>query len=389
MAVFSTERDTSRLNTGVARPVSWLVRERKRAVHILIAAPLFFVVIEICARLDDKIRYDADVFCDYNASDMLYTRDQYGRCGRPYGRFEKWQLNSYGFRAPEIQLEKRLGVVRIACMGASETFGYYESAGGEWPAQLQQALDRRQPGRYEVINTALAGYLLSSNTVNLERRILRFSPDVVILYQSFFDYLNPHGRPATVQGTAVSGRPASENSIDVFSLKPRSVRKAKPMIKSLVPQPILRKYQIWRAMDLLGQVRKQRGYDVPIDEVSPERLDELKKDLHKFERLCTDADATVVVATHAYYWNEYTIAEAWRYMPYLTREGLVSAGRVLNQWLREVAAENQIVCVDIARTVPANHANFVDYAHFTDAGAKRAAEAFAEAVLALHLHAGL
>ncbi len=54
----------------------------------------------------------------------------------PNAKYEKWEINSLGFRGKEIDLEKKEGQIRIACFGVSETFGVYESKDKEWPSQL-------------------------------------------------------------------------------------------------------------------------------------------------------------------------------------------------------------------------------------------------------------
>ncbi len=54
----------------------------------------------------------------------------------PNAKYEKWEINSLGFRGKEIDLEKKEGQIRIACFGVSETFGVYESKDKEWPSQF-------------------------------------------------------------------------------------------------------------------------------------------------------------------------------------------------------------------------------------------------------------
>ena len=129
----------------------------KKYISKAIIFLLFFLLtLEICARVEDSIRYDASFFYDYTFGKMLYTYDEYGKVGKPNGRFQKWQLNNFGFRGDDIELIKAKHVRRIACVGASETFGYFETEKGEWPARLAKILDTNKGGSYEVINTSLS-----------------------------------------------------------------------------------------------------------------------------------------------------------------------------------------------------------------------------------------
>ena len=59
--------------------------------------------------------------------ESLHESTPEGRRGEPYGHFGQWRLNAYGFRSPEISILPAPAMVRIAALGASETFGLYES----------------------------------------------------------------------------------------------------------------------------------------------------------------------------------------------------------------------------------------------------------------------
>lgn len=94
---------------------------------------LFLVSLEFCARMDDVLIWKAPFWSRYS-NELLTMRDALGgHRGHPNARFEKWQMNSFGFRGPEFEEKKPAGVIRIMAVGASETFGLYEKAGGEYP----------------------------------------------------------------------------------------------------------------------------------------------------------------------------------------------------------------------------------------------------------------
>ncbi len=113
---------------------------KKRAIPAVISLIAFFIALEVSARIDDKIKYNAPFFHEYSPS-LLRSKDSEGlNHNIPRSHFEKWRINNFGFRGADISSLKSDSFYRIVCMGTSETFGLYESPGREWPAQLQNIL---------------------------------------------------------------------------------------------------------------------------------------------------------------------------------------------------------------------------------------------------------
>src|SRR5688572_3869912 len=99
----------------------------KYLVRFLGLAAIFLAGLEIMARLDDSLTHGAPFLGRYDAPSMLLDRDSLGIKGRANGKFEKWVLNAKGFRGPDPRVPKPAGKIRIVALGASETFGLYES----------------------------------------------------------------------------------------------------------------------------------------------------------------------------------------------------------------------------------------------------------------------
>ena len=110
---------------------------------------------ELTARVEDYLRLGVPLTALPNRERDLVLHDAIGIRGRPNGVYKKWHLNSFGFRGPEVLRAPAPGCTRILVLGASETFGFYESDRKEYPAQLEATLDRH--GCYEVLNAAVAG----------------------------------------------------------------------------------------------------------------------------------------------------------------------------------------------------------------------------------------
>jgi lysophospholipase L1-like esterase len=91
-------------------------------------------------------------------------------------------LNSRGDRTDEYARVKRPGVVRIACIGDSWTFGMNVDQDQTYPSRLQTWLRERRPGqRYEVLNFGVLGYTSFQGLRQLRNRVLELHPDILAI----------------------------------------------------------------------------------------------------------------------------------------------------------------------------------------------------------------
>jgi lysophospholipase L1-like esterase len=91
-------------------------------------------------------------------------------------------VNDAGLRGEMVAQKKPDGVLRIACVGDSQTFGHRVADDESWPAELQGSLRASLPARrVEVLNFGVGGYDAEQETALLETRVLDYEPDVVIL----------------------------------------------------------------------------------------------------------------------------------------------------------------------------------------------------------------
>ncbi len=105
------------------------------------------------------------------------------------------RTNGQRFRGPEVELQKPAGVLRVACLGDSHTFGDGVAEGNTWPARLA---DLAGPG-VEVLNCGVNAYDTLQEVLFYERRVAAFDPDVVLLAY-FVNDVAVRGMPG--QGTA-------------------------------------------------------------------------------------------------------------------------------------------------------------------------------------------
>jgi hypothetical protein len=93
----------------------------------------------------------------------------------------EFRINAKGMRADRnYPYEKPDGVLRIVALGDSYTVGYEVEAEETFSSVLQRELRRR--GHFvEVLNTGVSGYSNAEALLYLERELLRYAPDVVVL----------------------------------------------------------------------------------------------------------------------------------------------------------------------------------------------------------------
>lgn len=112
----------------------------------------------------------------------LHVRDGYELWKPVPGALVPWgrdAINASGFRGPELAREKTPGVLRIATLGDSSTFGYgvrYEEC---WSAQLVQRLaERGVPA--ECIDAGVIGSTVRQGLERYARNVREFHPDIVV-----------------------------------------------------------------------------------------------------------------------------------------------------------------------------------------------------------------
>jgi lysophospholipase L1-like esterase len=90
--------------------------------------------------------------------------------------------NAQGFRGAPLAAQKPAGVRRVACIGASTTYGLEVPAEEANPSRLG-ALLAQTHGPWEVINAGVPGWLSTETLIDLELRVLPLQPDVVVILE--------------------------------------------------------------------------------------------------------------------------------------------------------------------------------------------------------------
>ncbi len=79
---------------------------------------------------------------------------------------------------------------RVLCVGDSHTYGAGVSDAESYPSQLRAILERRAPGQYSVTNLGVPGMSTAQVVRRLPEQLLRFRPEVVIVWAGVNDSWN-------------------------------------------------------------------------------------------------------------------------------------------------------------------------------------------------------
>ena len=290
----------------------------------------------------------------------------------PNGHFGPVHINSFGFRSPEISVEKPAGRLRIAFLGGSTTYCAEVSRDQmTWPYLVVAAIQRRFPDLdIDFINGGVPGYLTSTLTPYLEKRIARFRPDVIVIYE------------ATNDLSANSFVLAQEQGIKTHTIEESM---------GWLPRHSLLVYLVEKNLSVLEQQHpfgeRQAQPKIVIDQA---RLDSMyRSELTGLVEASKKVAGLVVTVTFAPRVRADQSAEDLRaaaitslyYMPYMTPEAILEGFQHYNNIMRSVAAEEDTLLVGDEDSIPADGEHYKDSVHFTDAGSVLMAKRVADSLL--------
>jgi hypothetical protein len=352
-------------------------------------AALFALSLEAACRLEDWVQFRTPLLALERTQLDLLVRDTLGMHGLPDGHFQKWSLNAFGMRGPDVTATKPPGVLRVVTVGASETFGLYESPGREYPRQLEDSLNARLTAnrsmcgerRAEVLNAAMPGMSLPTIEQDIRLRVRALNPDFVVVYPTPAGYLDNSvptaARPESVAGS--SRLPASN------ALYPRVADRIRTQLKLLLPTVIQDRIRNRQIRATLAQ--HPAGWR--FDSVPAERLKSFEADLRQTVGSIRSAGAIPVLMTHANRFAGSAKADVatlrmWeKFYPRASGRTIVAFDSAARLTTIAVARDSQAVLVDLTPKLAASNGSaFADYAHFTDFGAAVTATAASTSILA-------
>lgn len=360
---------------------SFIVLRNKRtiinkAISIGISILVFFIVLEICARIDDNIKYNAPLLSKYTNNRLRSTDEDGLRYNIPNAQFEKWQNNRFGFRGPNFDDVKPKELTRVVCMGASETYGLYEDHGKEWPAQLSQIL--KPLNSYQIINTSTVGLKRKHLLKYLDKYVYKFDPDIIIflISPSFIDRQNK-------SNLNKKNIPIKNTNVNKFALSDvisniRIIPKTWQMIKSFVPKSLLEKYQYWDRSNKINDTEKRflHGKN-PLDSIPVKNQNNYKAEIDNIVTTVQSKGIKVILCTYPYLLTKDNIdtyplvfMENRRFTVELSYIGMIDASKSANVIIKNIADERYTGFVDCYSAIPKNLTYFGDNVHLTNKGSE-------------------
>jgi len=167
---------------------------------------LFLIILGI-AEGSSRLYEFVDPHCDFLKSDVMKKVDPFLKNSICYDHnsvkwyfdvipryvpdqhFQTININSHGFRGPEINYEKNDDTYRIFMIGGSTTFGSGASSDETTiPGFLQKFFDNvNLPKNVEVINAGIGGAGSAEEKFYVENVLLDFNPDLLIIYDGVND----------------------------------------------------------------------------------------------------------------------------------------------------------------------------------------------------------
>ncbi|MEM7199145.1 MAG: GDSL-type esterase/lipase family protein [Planctomycetota bacterium] len=334
----------------------------------LLVAPL---VLEGAARLRSYLRYGStyDVFDLYESVDATGLRVPIKGLRATLAKTARIEIDSRGFRNPELVQPKPAGTVRLAFLGASPVFCVeVGSNASTWPHLVREGLASAHPGqRFDYINAAVSAYSVADSHVRLVQHVQPLDPDVVIIYH------------ATRDLSADSFELAHEAGL-ISPREPGFFER-----HSFLVQQLLLNVRYWRAQ------RAGRSAAEAKLEVDPDTL--ARPFGHRLTALVAAARQTadcVVLVTFATRGRRDqsrallldNMAHAFTFTPYLSAESILDCYDAYNAEVRRAAHDGGALLLEAAPALPGTAEYFVDSVHLTEAGCRAMAKLIADGLSA-------
>lgn len=317
----------------------------------------------------------------------LFEEDINGVCHNvPKGRYQKWEINSLGFRGKEIDFEKKEGGIRIVCFGGSETFGFYEGQDKEWPSQLEEMLRDKFP-TVEVINASVVGLRVTKRKDYVGKYVLPLKPDImIIIHQRFLEYVKDSIRGIGGKGLTnkIGGEGVKNPDIEPTTVSAkRAFSKAVDILMRYSREGLFTQHPLWmHRRKLYSRIRrKERRHLVhkePMNEVPDDVVFEYERDLTAFVHYLKENQVVPVLSTfptlvtpfNKDIYEDLLLATRLVFCIDLSKNGILNALRKLNHMIRRIAKEENLILIDNDALIPKTREYFGDNFHYTDKGAE-------------------
>jgi hypothetical protein len=354
----------------------------RRVAVWTISVLVFILTLEASIRIEDRVRWGAPMLGTYSHA-ALFTVDSIGWHPRPGARYQKWIINEHGFRGPSFSRDKPPGIVRVAVLGSSETFGQAENAGQEFPRILERMLNENTgvtaglPGeRFEVVNAGVPGMSVARMGAYWNRWVRNFDVDVVVVY----------GSPTFYLGAAPP--PDSEAFATLPPTQPANGARLLPKTREAINRFLPESFEAILKRVSIRRIVAANGDGWVWKEVPQDRLNAYLRHTRELVETLSQSGQGVVLATHASAVerpldsDDRAILVGWRkFLPRAEPEMILEFEAQANAGLIALGRETGVPVVRLDQSIPHERRFFSDHQHFLDAGAEIAAQSLVDAVL--------
>jgi lysophospholipase L1-like esterase len=339
----------------------------KRGVAIVgwtvLSLALFFLSAELVTRVQDWRLHDVPFKATPDTNSELKTRVNGLLMGRPQASFGKYQLDSNGFREVAGAATVPADCPRIFLIGASETFGVFESPGKEYASVLQRKLNAAHRC-LRLVNTAVAGMSLTSQLRYWDEHLVQLRPAAVVIYPSPQFYLKPATSFArnNTQRSAADVEPVAISSRFLTNLRAHG---HKPQALQLLLDH--------RAI----QAALRTSHLVEQTEPSAQGLSDLSRDLSRLIARIEESRIPVYLVIPGHRSDEFALTERRVSYPDIPEAVIARFMRQADAAIKQVGVSRGLTLIDLNASLSDHNEYFVDQVHPTDAGAARIAEIMA------------
>jgi hypothetical protein len=286
--------------------------------------------------------------------------------------------NAFGFRGPDVPLDKPAGTVRVAFLGASTTVGSYSSP-FSYPEYVVHWLNlwAAKTGtsvRFDLLNSGRTGMTSKDIAAIARQEVLPLEPDLLVYYEGANQFVFADRMAGDEY--AVLGKPESRWESVVRRARPYSalvgrVSRAIQLFEDPAPEPAKPRYTLRWPEGLDRQAPDIDRKDLPLD------LTTIVSDLHAIREASVAQGADLAVASFVLFARDGLEIPArrrfiydWlnqRCWPY-TYADLRMLADFQNTVLERFAKRENLLFVDLARRYPMNDEWFLDAVHFDDYG---------------------
>jgi len=337
------------------------------AIVVALAFIAPFAMAEVGLRVRHRIKYGNL----WGIEETYKIDDASGlRIPVPGGSFGGIRINSLGFRGPELAVPKPPSTVRVAFLGSSTTYcAEVSNNENTWPHLVTEALKAESPDvNVDYVNAGVPGYGIAHSLRNLETRVGRLNPDIIVIYEGHNDLTSNSFDLAVKQGIA------SKRTEQTLSW---------PTKYSLFWYLVEKNLFISAVQKDAGEAKGKLTFEKSALTAPFHR--ELKELVEASKRV---ANRVVLVTFSTRIRRDQTAEQQTRaavtslyYMPYMSIEGLLEAYASYNEVVRQVAEETGAFLIADENVIPADAVHFADSVHFTDKGSHAMAERVVQGLL--------